>query len=664
MSQGNASAGVQASLGVHDTAPKLVLRNAEIRGDKTAFREKDYGIWQSWSWAQMADEVRAFACGLAARGLKRGDKMAIAGGNRPHMYWAFDAAQAIGAVPVPLYADSVAEEMVYVLEHAEARFAVVENQEQVDKLLSIKHRLPKLELLIYHWPKGMRHYTQPFLLALKTLQEEGRAFHRANPDFFRTEVARGKADDLALIAYTSGTTGAPKGVMLSHRNLLESAKLALEMEKLGEGEEVLAYLPLAWVGDHFFSVAQPHLGGFTVNCPESADTVMLDLKDIGPTSFIAPPAIFETFLTQIQIRIEDAGWSKRKLFKYFVDGVAKRSGVRILEGRPAPLADRLLYWLGELLIYGPLKNNLGLSRIKVAYTGGAPLGEEVFSFYRSIGVNLKQLYGQTESSAYVCIQRDGDVKPDTVGPPAPGVQLRISEQGEVLYKSPGTFLGYFKNEQATAETLDREGWVHTGDAGIIDDSGHLKIIDRAKDVGRLRDGTLFAPQYIENKLKFFPYIKEAVAHGADREFVACFINIDLGAVGNWAERNGLSYTSYTHLASLDEVYGLIRDCIQQVNRSLSQDSALAGSQVRRFLLLHKELDADDGELTRTRKVRRRIIADRYKPLIDALYSGAERVSVETKVTFEDGRTGQLKADLKIMDVDAAPVRPVASRAAA
>jgi long-chain acyl-CoA synthetase len=663
MSQASDAAGATAAMGTHDTAPKLLLRNAQVRPQKTAFREKDYGIWQSYSWAEMAEQVRAFACGLAARGLKRGDKIAIVGGNRPQLYWAFDAAQAIGAVPVPLYADSVAEEMVYVLEHAEARFAVCENQEQVDKLLSIRDRLPALELMIYHWPRGMRHYTQPFLVALKALQEEGRAFDAAHPGFFAAEVAKAEGSDLALIAYTSGTTGNPKGVMLSHDNLLRSAKLALDMEGLGEDEEILAYLPLAWVGDHFFSVAQHHLAGFTVNCPESADTVMLDLRDIGPTSFVAPPAIFENFLTQIQIRIEDAGWMKRKLFRYFVDGVAKRCGVRILEKKPVGLGDRLLYALGELLIYGPLKNNLGVSRMKVAYTGGAPLGEEVFSFYRSIGLNLKQLYGQTESSAYVCIQRDGDVKSDTVGQPAPGVEVRITEQGEVLYKSPGTFIGYYKNADATAETLDPEGWVHTGDAGIIDDSGHLKVIDRAKDVGRLRDGTLFAPAYIENKLKFFPFIKEAVAHGGERDYVACFINIDLGAVGNWAERNGLSYTSYTHLASLDEVYGLIKDCIQQVNRSLAQDSALAGSQVRRFLLLHKELDADDGELTRTRKVRRRIIADRYKPLIDAMYAGADQVAIETKVTFEDGRTGALKAELKIWDVDAAPQSRITSKAA-
>jgi long-chain acyl-CoA synthetase len=663
MSQGSDAAGVEAAGGAHDTAPKLLLRNAQIRGDKTAFREKDYGIWQSHSWAQMAEQVQAFACGLAARGLKRGDKVAIVGGNRPQLYWAFDAIQAIGAIPVPLYADSVAEEMVYVLAHAEARFAICENQEQVDKLISIKERLPALELMIYHWPKGMRHYTQPFLAALKALQEEGRAFDQAHPGFFAAEVARGKGSDLALIAYTSGTTGDPKGVMLSHDNLLRSARLALDMEGLGEDEEILAYLPLAWVGDHFFSVAQHHLAGFTVNCPESSDTVMLDLRDIGPTSFVAPPAIFENFLTQIQIRIEDASWIKRGLFRYFVDRVAKRAGVRILEGKPVGLVDRLLYALGELLIYGPLKNTLGVSRMKVAYTGGAPLGEEVFSFYRSIGLNLKQLYGQTESSAYVCLQRDGDAKSDTVGPPAPGVEVRITEQGEVLYKSPGTFIGYYRNPQATADTLDPEGWVHTGDAGIIDDSGHLKIIDRAKDVGRLRDGTLFAPQYIENKLKFYPYIKEAVAHGGERDFVSCFVNIDLGAVGNWAERNGLSYTSYTHLASLDEVYGLVRDCIQEVNRTLARDSALAGSQIRRFLLLHKELDADDGELTRTRKVRRRIIAERYKPLIDALYGDASHVAIETRVTFEDGRSGALKADLKIWDVDAAPASHITSKAA-
>ncbi len=640
----------QTSLQAYDTGPKLLLRHAAERGDRTAFREKEFGIWQSWTWRQMADEIRAFACGLAALGVGRDVRIAIIGANRPQLYWAFDAIQAIGAVPVPLYADSVAEEMRYVLEHAEVSMAICEDQEQIDKVLSVKDRLPKIETLIYEDPRGLRHYDQPFIHSLETIEANGRAFDKANPDFFETEIAKGKGSDTCIVAYTSGTTGDPKGVLLTFDNLLESAKLAAEMEGLTDREEILAYLPLAWVGDHFFSVAQQHITGFTVNCPESSDTVMLDLKDIGPTFFLAPPAIFENFLTQIRIRMEDSGWVQRKLFDYFI-AVADRCGVDILEGRPVSVKDRLLYWFGEYLVYGPLKDNLGYGRVRIAYTGGAPLGEEVFNFYRSIGLNLKQLYGQTESSAYVCIQRDGDVKPDTVGPPCPGVELKIAEDGEIIYKSPGNFIGYFKNPEATKETLDADGWVHTGDAGIIDDDGHLKIIDRAKDVGHLSDGTLFAPQYIENKLKFFPFIREAVAHGAGQDYVACFIAIDLEAVSNWAERQGMSYTSFTDLASRDEVYGLIKGCIEEVNTSLAQDSALRGAQIRRFLLLHKELDADDGELTRTRKVRRRIIEDRYAPLIDGLFSENDHAAVESQVTFEDGRTGMLKADLKIRNAE-------------
>ena len=639
---------LQAQTGPCDTSPKLLLRNAAERGGQTAFREKDFGIWQAWTWRQAADEVRAFACGLASLGVSRGQKVAIIGANRPQLYWAFDAIQAIGAVPVPLYADSVADEMQYVLHHAEVSMAICEDQEQVDKVLSIKESLPEIRQIIFEDPRGLRNYDHPFLYGFEQVQEAGRAFDRENPDFFTSEVAKSKGEDIAIVAYTSGTTGNPKGVLLSFDNLIRSAELAVEMESLTDKEEVLAYLPLGWVGDHFFSVAQQHVSGFTVNCPESADTVMLDLRDIGPTSFLAPPAIFENFLTQIRIRIEDAGWVKRQLFNYFT-GVAGRCGIDVLEGRPVAFIDRLLYGLGELLVFGPLKNNLGLSRARIAYTGGAPLGEEVFNFYRSIGLNLKQLYGQTESSAYVCIQRDGDVKPDTCGPPCPGVDIKITESGELIYKSPGTFIGYYKNQEATEETLDKDGWVHTGDAAIIDDDGHLKIIDRAKDVGRLADGTLFAPQYIENKLKFFPFIKEAVAHGGERDYVACIINIDLEAVSNWAERRGISYTNYTDLASKDEVCDLVKGCIEQVNESLARDSALGGSQIQRFLLLHKELDADDGELTRTRKVRRRIIADRYKPLIDGLYSNVDHVNVESEVTFEDGRKGVLKADLKIRD---------------
>jgi len=643
---------IKSSIERQDTFPKILLHNAETMAERPAYRMKHYGIWQPTSWQEAAEIAKEIALGLAGLGAVRGDKIALIGYNKPEMYISFNAIEGLGMIPVPLYADSVAEEMSYVLEHAEVRFAICQDQEQIDKVLGIKDQLPAIEALIFLEARGMRGYDQPFIHGLDVLREQGREFDKENPDYWLAEVAKGNGEEMSLIAYTSGTTGQPKGVMLNAKALIDSGRHCLKFDNLAD-EEILAYLPLAWVGDHFMSFGEAHVGGFTVNCPESTDTVMLDLKDVGPTLLIAPPAIFENFLTQIQIRMEDAGWFKRGIYNFFND-VALRTGAIRQNGGSPSLVDRVFYFLGEIMIYGPLKNNLGLSRIKVAYTGGAPLGEEVFDFYRAIGVNLKQLYGQTESSAYCCLQANGDVKRDTVGPPAPGVELRITDDGEVLYRSPGNFLGYYKNEEATKETLDKDGFVHTGDAGIIDDQGHLKIIDRAKDVSTLENGTLYAPQYIENKLKFFPHIREAVAHGAGRDKVTAFIAIDWEAVGNWAEKQGLSYTSYADLASKDEVYDLIRDCVEQTNRTLAEDSALAGAQIHRFLLLHKELDADDGELTRTRKVRRRIIADRYGPMIEALFSDSKSVYMEVQMTFEDGRTGTVDANLKIADATVYP----------
>ncbi len=637
---------VQASLKAYDTIPKLLLKNARDLAERPAFREKDCGIWQTWSWAETLDEVKALTLGLITLGLKRGDKVAIVGANRPQLYWALDAIEAMGATPVPLYADSVADEMKFVLEHAEVRAAICEDQEQVDKITSIKDQLPNLELMVYKDPRGMRHYDNDKLHAYTTVQDAGRKLAAEQPDLFEAEVAKADGSELSVIVYTSGTTGNPKGVMINHNSLIAAARGICKMEDYNENEDFLAYLPMAWVGDHLFSTVAGHYAGFAVNCPESADTVMIDLKDIGPTILFAPPAIFETFLTQIQIRMEDAGRFKRWLYDSYMK-VAGRVGVKMLENKDVSFGEKLTYTLGHYLIYGPLKDNIGFTRCKKIYTGGAPLGEEVFNFYRSIGVNLKQIYGQTESSAYVCIQQDGQVRLDTVGPACPGVELRISDSGEILYKSPGNFMGYFKNEEATRETLGEDGWVHTGDAGIIDANGELRVIDRAKDVGVMNDGTLFAPQFIENKLKYYPYIKEAVAHGDKRDDVNAFINIDLEAVGNWAERQGLIYTNYTDLSANDQVHDLIRDCIEEVNQNLAKDPDLCNTQINRFLLLHKELDADDGELTRTRKVRRRIIAERYKPMIDALYSDVDRVDVETEMTFEDGRKGLMRANLVI-----------------
>lgn len=630
-----------------DTIPKFLAYNAVHRRDLPAMREKDLGIWQSWTWGEVAGRVRDMAGGLAALGFRRGDKLAIVGDNRPELYWAVGAAQALGGIPVPIYQDSVAEEMQFVIDHAEVRFALAENQEQVDKLLSIRDRLPRLEVILYSDPRGMRHYDQPFLKALDTVMEQGATHNAAHPDFFDVELAAGSGSDISIICYTSGTTGRPKGVMLSHDNVVRSANLAIAFDNITARDEILAYLPLAWVGDNFISYAEATIAGFCVNCPESADTVLQDLREIGPTYFFAPPRIFENLLTTVMIRMEDASGFKRRMFHFFI-GVAKRSGRNILEGKPVALTDRLLYALGDLLVYGPLKNVLGMTRLRLAYTAGEAIGPDIFDFFRALGINLKQLYGQTESTVYLCLQTDADVRSDTVGPPGPGIELRIDgDSGEVLYRSPGVFVGYFKDEAATAETKTPDGWVHTGDAGVFTDAGHLRIIDRAKDVGRLTGGALFAPKYVENKLKFFPSIKEAVVFGHERDHATAFINIDLGAVGSWAERNGIAYTSYSDLAGRPEVYDQIRTCIEQVNRDLASDSSMAACQVKRFLILHKELDADDGELTRTRKVRRRTIAERYGTLIEALYSGQDAIAVEAKITFEDGRTGTFRANLKI-----------------
>jgi long-chain acyl-CoA synthetase len=644
-----------------DTFPKLVLHHAKVRGDRPSMREKEFGIWQTRSWTEAAANMRTIACGFAAFGMLRGDKVAIIGDNRPQFYWSMLAAQCLGAVPVPVYQDAVAEEMLFVLDHAETRFAVAENQEQVDKLISIKDRLPHLRCIFYKDPRGLRHYHQDYLVSLDSVQDRGGAFDAAQPDRFPREIAKGSGRDVSVVTYTSGTTGRPKGVMLSFDNLISAARLSVAFDRLDGDDQVLAYLPMAWIGDHLFSYAQAIVAGFAVNCPESADTVTTDLKEIGPTYFFAPPRIFENILTQVMIRMDDAGLPKRRMFGYFMR-LARHCGIRILEGRRVSLAERALYALGDVLVYGPLRNALGFSRVRVAYTAGEAIGPDIFIFFRSLGINLKQLYGQTESSAYCCLQSDDDVRSDTAGPPAPGVELKIAEDGEIMYRSPSVFVGYYKDTEATAATRTPDGWVHTGDAGVFTEGGHLRIVDRASDVGRLNDGTLFAPKYLENKLKFFPNIKEAVAFGDRCEFAACFINIDLDAVGSWAERRGIAYTSYTDLAGRDEVYDLIAGNIASVNHDLAQDAALAGSQIRRFLILHKELDADDGELTRTRKVRRSTIAERYGTLIAALYSDGSTVPVEAKVAYEDGRTSVIRAELKIRAAETFP--HVAGRQAA
>ena len=645
------------------TFPKLLLQHAANRPQAAALREKEYGIWQSYSWSALAEMVAKIAAGLSQAGLARGEHLVLMGANRPRLYASMLAAQSIGAIPVPLYQDAVAAECVFPLNNAEVRFCLVEDQEQVDKLLELREHCPQISHIYYDDPRGLRNYEEPGLASLDSLIASGAGFVAAHPGWFQQQVEATNNGDVAAMFFTSGTTGNPKGVVHTHRSLLESASAGAEFEKLAHGEEVLAYLPPAWIGQNIFSYSQWLACGYVVNCPESNATVQIDLKEVGPTYYFAPPRVFEGILTSVMIRMEDAGLIKRKMFHHFM-AVAKRVGPALRDGKPVSLLDKISYKLGDLMVFGPLRNNMGFSRVRVAYTAGEAIGPDLFSFFRSIGINLKQLYGSTETAVFVCIQPDNQVFADTVGNPIRGVEIKMAENGEILVKSPGLLKEYYKNPKATAEVLSEDGWYHTSDAGFMDKSGQLKIIDRVKDVGRLKggsnDGAMFAPKYVENKLKFFPFIKEAVALGDGREKVCAMINIDFEAVGNWAERQNLPYAGYTDLAQKPQVYTLIQNCVEKVNADLATDAMLAGSQVTRFLVLHKELDADDGELTRTNKVRRGFIADKYGVLVDALYAGRSEQFIETQVKFEDGRTGSVSATLKIADAKTfAPLKSVA-----
>ncbi|KIC15927.1 AMP-binding protein [Leisingera sp. ANG-Vp] len=636
--------------------PALLQRNAAQFADAPAYREKEFGIWQCWSWSETAKEIEALALGLINLGVNEGDFVAIIGRNRPYLYWSMVAAQAVGAIPVPLYQDAVAEEMAYVLGHCGARFVIAGDQEQADKVIEIQDQLHQFEHMIYLDPRGMRKYDHTQLHQFSHVQDQGRAAYDELIGELNTRRGKLTYDSTCVMLYTSGTTGKPKGVVLSNRNVIESAKNSAEFDHLTKGENILSYLPMAWVGDFIFSIGQAYWCGFCVNCPESAGTMMTDLREIGPTYFFAPPRVFEGQLTNVMIRMEDAGALKRKMFHHFL-AHAKKVGGDILDGRPVGLMDRLKYALGNVLVYGPLKDTLGYGRIRVGYTAGEAIGPEIFDFYRSLGINLKQLYGQTEATVFITVQPDGEVRADTVGVPAPEVEIKIDDNGEIHYRSPGTFVEYFNNPDSTASTKDAEGWVATGDAGFFEEgSGHLRIIDRAKDVGKMASGAMFAPKYVENKLKFYPDILEAVLFGNGRDRCVAFINIDLTAVGNWAERNNIAYASYQELAGHPQVLQSIREHVTAVNQSVAEDEMLSGCQVHRFVVLHKELDADDGEMTRTRKVRRRIVEEKFADIITALYDGSEQISTTTEVTYEDGRKGSISATLSIVDAD---VRPAA-----
>lgn len=633
--------------------PALLERNVSEFGDKPAYREKEFGIWQCWTWAQAAKEIEALALGLINLGVNEGDFIAIIGGNRPYMYWSMVAAQSVGAIPVPLYQDANAEEMAYVLDHCGARFVIAADQEQVDKVIEVQEQLHQFEHMIYLDPRGLRKYDHHALHEYSHVQNQGRAAYDEWITDLQERRAKLNYDSTCVMLYTSGTTGKPKGVVLSNRNIIESAKNACEFDKLKQSDEILAYLPMAWVGDFIFSIGQAYWAGFCVNCPESPETMMTDLREIGPSYYFAPPRVFETQLTNVMIRMEDAGSLKRKMFHHFM-AHAKKVGPSILDGKPVGLMDRMKYALGDKLVYGPLKDTLGFGNVRVGYTAGEAIGPEIFEFYRSLGINLKQLYGQTEATVFITVQPDGEVRADTVGVPAPDVEIRISEKGEIFYRSPGTFVEYYKNPESTADTKDPEGWVATGDAGFFEeDSGHLRIIDRAKDVGKMADGGMFAPKFVENKLKFYPDILEAVLFGNEKDRCVAFINIDLSAVGNWAERNNIAYASYQELTAHPKVLQSIQEHVSEVNKSVAEDKMLSGCQVHRFVILHKQLDADDGEMTRTGKVRRRIVEDKFSDILTALYDGSGEISTTTEVTYEDGRKGAISATLIIVDADLA-----------
>jgi long-chain acyl-CoA synthetase len=650
-----------------DTFPKWLRHHAHVRGSRPAIRLKDRGVWRTWTWAETYENVRALAHALRTLGIGIGDKVAIVGANRPALYWGISAAQWLRAVPVPVYADAVADEMAYVLENADVKIALAQDQEQVDKILSIGGQLPKLTQILYDEERGLRTYDHTHLHPIAEVVAASRAAlrNRRIAAELDAEIDRGQADDASIMLYTSGTTGRSKGVVLSAGRSVAAARDTVAFDKITDQDEQLAYLPLAWVGDHYLNYAQMFVAGGCMACPESADTVQQDLREIGPTFYFAPPRVFESLLTRIMIRMEDASALKRAIFHHFL-GIARRWGEKMMDGKPVPLHARLHYALGTLLIYAPLKNVLGFSRIRTAYTAGEAIGQDLFSFYRSLGMNLKQLYGQTEAFLYVTCQADGAVRADTVGPAAPNVALRLAPDGEVQFKSPGQFVEYYKDPGKTREAMTEDGFVKTGDAGIFDADGQLKILDRAKDVGRLRDGTLFAPKYIENKLKFFPNIKEAVAYGDAHDFVTVMLNIELASVGNWAERSGIAYGSYQELAAHPRVYALITEHVRDVNRALAREPQMTGAQIRRFLILPKELDADDGELTRTQKVRRGFIAERYASLVAGLYDGSSSADISTEVTYEDGRKGVLAARVRIeeLETDAALSRQIPHERAA
>jgi long-chain acyl-CoA synthetase len=626
-----------------DTFPKLLVRKAGELGPKTALREKEFGIWQSTSWQQYHDHVRDFSLGLIGLGLERGDKVAIVGNNRPEWVYAELAAQGAGATSVGIYQDSTLNEVAYVIDHSEAVFVVAEDQEQVDKILDIVEKLPKVKNIIYTDPRGMRSYKHPALISFPAVEEKGRELARQQPNLWMENVCAGRADDVAIICYTSGTTGFPKGAMLTFRNLLTMADNLNQVDAKLPGDEFVSFLPLAWIGEQMMCMSSGLTIGFTINFPEEPATVMEDIREIGPHIMFAPPRVWENITSTVQVRIMDTTRLKRLLYNLSMPVGQKIADLRFKK-QPITLPWKIAYTLAYWTTFRALKDRLGFTNIRTCSTGGAALGPDVFRFFHALGVPLKQIYGQTEISGISCIHTDNDIQFHTVGKPIPGTELKISKSGEILSRSSSVFVGYFKNEAATQDTLS-EGWLHSGDAGYLTDDGHLIVIDRIKDVMQLADGTQYSPQFIENRLKFSPYIKEAVVVGKSRPYLTAMLCIDMGVVGKWAEGRKISYTTYTDLSAKPEVYDLVHREVDQVNQTLP-----AAAKIKKFVLLYKELDADDEELTRTRKVRRVFVEERYKEVLSALYGASQQVPIDTVIKFQDGKTTRIQTTLQVREL--------------
>ncbi len=627
-----------------DTFPKLLLEKAKKYGrQKIALREKDLGIWQSFTWEEYLEKVKYFSLGMVSLGFQTGDKISVIGDNKPEWIIAELAAQSAGGFGTGIYQDSILKEVAYIINHSETKFVIAEDQEQVDKILDMQEELPNVKKVIYYDPKGMTKYDSDLLAYFPDVIEMGKLHEKDHPGEFERNVENTKADDVAWICTTSGTTGFPKLAMLTHKNLISMATNLGTFDPKYDTDEFVSFLPLPWVGEQMMAVASGLLFGLTVNFPESVESAQADLREIGPHIMFSPPRVWENMCASVQVKVMDASFLKRLVFNTCLPIGQKWSEYKF-EKKAPPFHFRLLYTLAYLAVFKALKDRLGFSNIRSATTGGAALGPDTFKFFHALGISLKQIYGQTEISGISCVHKNSDINPDTMGEPIPETEVRISETGEILSRSPAVFAGYYKQPEETAKTVI-DGWLHSGDAGYLTPEGHIVVIDRIKDVMSLIDGVKFSPQFIENKLKFSPFIKEAVTVGHNRDFIIAMICIDFGIVGNWAEKNRVNYTTYTDLASKTEVVDLIQREVEKVNKGLPENA-----KVKRFVLLYKELDPDDDELTRTRKVRRHFVEEKYKEIIEGMYRGDDSIRIEAIIKFQDGKTSTIRTVMAVKNV--------------